>query len=137
MALVREVEEATLNVSGGGGGPRTLQEDTTSIARKYHNMVLGGKVRAAVHMVTDRGTGGAYQPFDLDSKSGRPVIDVLTVQALDQWRHPVASSEALDVLHRAISPASYRRIRMAIEIASDSPAFFVVADSLLPTNIAK
>jgi hypothetical protein len=25
---------------------------------------------------------------------------------------------------------------MAIEIASDSPAFVVVADSLLPTNIA-
>ena len=40
-------------------------------------MVLGGKVRAAVHMVTNRGTGGAYRPFDLDSKSGRPVIEVL------------------------------------------------------------
>jgi hypothetical protein len=50
--------------------------------------------------------------------------------------HPVASTEALDVLHWAMHPASYRRIRMAIEIASDSPAFFVVADSLLPT-IAK
>jgi hypothetical protein len=40
-------------------------------------MVLGGKVRAAVHMVTNRGTGRAYWPFDLDSKSGRPVIEVL------------------------------------------------------------
>jgi hypothetical protein len=40
-------------------------------------MVLGGKVRAAVRMVTDRGTGGPYRPNDLDSKSGRPVIDVL------------------------------------------------------------
>ncbi len=46
VTLVREVEVATLNVGGGGGGPRALQEDTTSIARKYHNMVLGGKVRA-------------------------------------------------------------------------------------------
>jgi hypothetical protein len=45
----------------------------------------------------------------------------------------VAPSEALDVLYQAMRPASYRRIRMAIEI----PAFFVVADSLLPTNIAK
>ena len=58
------------------------------------------------------------------------------MRALAQWRHPVASTEALDVLHWAMHPASYRRIRMAIEIASDSPAFFVVADSLLPT-IAK
>ena len=48
MALVREVEEATLDEGEGGGGIRTRQEDTTSIRRKYHNMVLGGKVRAAV-----------------------------------------------------------------------------------------
>ena len=59
-----------------------------------------------------------------------------TAQALARWQHPVAPSEALDVLYRAMRPASYRRIRMAIVIASDSPAFFVVADSLLPTNIA-
>jgi hypothetical protein len=44
----------------------------------------------------------------------------------------VAPSEALDVLYREMHPASYRRIRMAIVIASDSPAFFVVANSLLP-----
>jgi hypothetical protein len=60
-----------------------------------------------------------------------------TAQALNQWRHPVASSEALDVLHRAMRPASYRRIRMAIEIANDLPAFFVVVYTLLPTTIAK
>jgi hypothetical protein len=29
----------------------------------------------------------------------------------------------------------YRRIRMAIKIAIDLPAFFVIANSLLPTNI--
>jgi hypothetical protein len=38
-----------------------------------------------------------------------------TAQALDRWRHPVASSEALDVLHQAMCPASYRCIAMAIE----------------------
>jgi len=59
------------------------------------------------------------------------------MRALARWRHPVASSEALDVLHREIRPASYRRIRMAIKIASNSPAFFVITYSLLPTNIAK
>ena len=57
------------------------------------------------------------------------------MQALAQWRHPVASSEALDVLHWSIRPALYRRIRMAIKIAIDLPAFFVIANSLLPTNI--
>jgi hypothetical protein len=56
------------------------------------------------------------------------------VRALTQWRHPVASSEALDVLHREIRPVSYHRIRMAIKIASNLPAFFVIVNSLLLTH---
>ena len=47
------------------------------------------------------------------------------------------SSEAPDVLHRAMCPASYRCIAMAIKIAIDSPAFFVAVDLLSPTTIAK
>jgi hypothetical protein len=42
----------------------------------------------------------------------------------------VASSKALDVLHWAMHPASHRRIRMVIKVASELPAFFVVADYL-------
>jgi hypothetical protein len=60
-----------------------------------------------------------------------------TAQALARWRHPVASSEALDVLHRAMRLAFYRCIAMAIKIAIDSPACFVAVDSLSPTDIAK
>ena len=54
-----------------------------------------------------------------------------TAQALAQWRHPVASSEALDVLHRVMRPASYRCITMAIEIVIYLPEFFVLSISLL------
>jgi hypothetical protein len=60
-----------------------------------------------------------------------------TAQALAQWLHPVASSEAPDVIHRAMRPASYHCIAMAIEIAINSPAFFVAVDLLSPTTIAK
>jgi hypothetical protein len=60
-----------------------------------------------------------------------------TAQAFARWLHPVASSEAPDVIHRAMRPASYRLTRMAIKIASNLPAFFVVVDSLLPTKIVK
>jgi hypothetical protein len=60
-----------------------------------------------------------------------------TAQALARWRHPVASNEALDMLYRAMRPALYRCIAMAIEIAIDLPAFFVAVDSLSPTTIAK
>jgi len=60
-----------------------------------------------------------------------------TAQALDRWRHPVASSEAPDVFHWAMRPALYRCIAMLIEIAIDSPAYVDAVDSLLPTTIAK
>jgi hypothetical protein len=58
-----------------------------------------------------------------------------TAQALAQWQHPVASSEARDVLHRAMHPASYRRIPMVIKITSTFPAFFVVVDSVVANNL--
>jgi hypothetical protein len=59
------------------------------------------------------------------------------MRALNRWRHPVALSEALDVPYRAMRPASYRCIVMAIEIAIDSPEFFVAVDSFSFTTIAK
>jgi hypothetical protein len=60
-----------------------------------------------------------------------------TAQALAQWQHPVASSEALDVLYQAMRPALYRCIAMAIKIASDLPSFLSLPISLLPTTVAK
>jgi hypothetical protein len=36
---------------------------------------------------------------------------------LAQWQHPVASSEALDLLDQAIRAVMYRRIAMAIKMA--------------------
>jgi hypothetical protein len=58
------------------------------------------------------------------------------MRALAQWRHSVASSEALDVLHRAMRPALYRCIAMAIGTASNSSAFFVAVNSLFATTIS-
>jgi hypothetical protein len=56
------------------------------------------------------------------------------VQALAQWQHPVATSKAWDVLHWAMHPALYCRIRIAIKIASNLPAFFVVVDFIVGNN---
>ena len=53
------------------------------------------------------------------------------VQALARWQHPVASSEALDVLNRAMRPALYRRIRMTIKTGSKFPDFVVIVDSIV------
>jgi hypothetical protein len=58
-----------------------------------------------------------------------------TAQALAQWRHPVASSEALDVLYRVMRPALYCCIAMAIEIASNLPSFLSSPISLSSTTV--
>jgi len=47
---------------------------------------------------------------------GRRGGDVM--RALTQWRHPVASIKARDVLQWAMCHESHRRIRMTIAIAS-------------------
>jgi hypothetical protein len=61
------------------------------------------------------------------------------MRVLAQWQHPVASTsiEARDVLHWVMRPGSYRHICMAIHIASNLSAFFVVVNSLSPTTIDK
>ena len=58
-------------------------------------------------------------------------------QALAQWWHPVASSEALDVLYRAMCPASHCHIRMVVEIVVELPAFIVMSISLLAIIVDK
>jgi hypothetical protein len=70
VAIVKAIEEANHDAGGGGSGMRMWRVDTTSMAKKYHSMVLGGKVRAAVGMVTNGDSGSAYCPYNLDSKSG-------------------------------------------------------------------
>jgi hypothetical protein len=42
---------------------------------------------------------------------------------LTQWQHPVASSEALDLLHWTMHAVTYRRITMAIKMASFAGLF--------------
>jgi hypothetical protein len=58
------------------------------------------------------------------------------MRAPARWRHPLASSEALVVLHRVMRPASHRRIRMVVEIVVNLPAFFAASISLLATTIS-
>jgi hypothetical protein len=47
----------------------------------------------------------------------------------------VASSEALDVRYWAMRHALYRRIRMAIKIASKLPLFFVAVNFIVDHNL--
>jgi hypothetical protein len=55
---------------------------------------------------------------------------------LAQWQHPVAFSVALDVLHQAMHIMLYYCIAMAIEMANNLPAFFVMVDFIV-THICR
>jgi hypothetical protein len=46
-----------------------------------------------------------------------------TEQVVTQWRRPVASDEALFILHREMHSVRHQRSAIAIEIASDGAAF--------------
>ena len=72
VALVKEVEEANLDVGGVWGGMRVQREDAALLEWKYHNMVLGGKFHAAVQNDDKHGRWGILSA----ATSGRPVIDM-------------------------------------------------------------
>jgi hypothetical protein len=59
-----------------------------------------------------------------------------TGRILTRWRRPVASRVALDLPYWAMRSAPYRLIRMIIEMASKSDAFFSVVDYLLCITVA-
>ena len=61
----------------------------------------------------------------------------MTMAILAQWRHPEASRLALDLPYWAMRSAPYLLIRMAIEMASESAAFFSVLDYLSCITVAK
>ena len=70
-----------------GTGLRSADPDV--VARQYNDVVLSGRLRQAVRMVTDRGGGGVLQPTDADTKSGAPVIEVLQGKHPDMREPPV------------------------------------------------
>ena len=47
------------------------------VVRVFTRLMLRGRVHEAVHFATDRAGGGVLQPSDVDSKSGKCVLDVL------------------------------------------------------------
>ncbi len=82
MGLVKGVEEEALIC--GFGASHGKEFEVESAGRRYDSMVMGGKLRAAVWMITARDPGGLFKPHNRCSKTGHPVIDVL------REKHPEA-----------------------------------------------
>jgi hypothetical protein len=58
-----------------------------------------------------------FDDENIKKNSRSHVRTMLSGVILAQWRHPVASIEALDLLHQAMRAVTYRRITMAIKMA--------------------
>ena len=70
------VEDAVATAMRGVGRPRREETDDT-VARRFNSMIAGRKYRAAVRTLTNRSGGGLLEVEGADTKSGRPVINVL------------------------------------------------------------
>ena len=75
------------------------QADDETLARRFDATVRSGRLRQAVRCATDRGQGGVLYPDDADTKTGRPVIDVLRDKH-PPLRHPPANHFRSTVFER-------------------------------------
>ena len=74
------VDDTEAEATGKPAPPREPDDETQ--ARNYNARALSGRIRAAVRNLTRREGGGVLHPDALDSKTGRPVIEVL------EGKHP-------------------------------------------------
>ena len=63
------------------------EQKDEAVARRYHDMVLSGKLRQAVCRATDRKGGACLLPDDQCMKTGRPVAVVLRDKHPDMQVH--------------------------------------------------
>ena len=74
---IAELVQDTVTTAKRGAGGARRAEDAESIARKFNSMVIAGKMRSGVRMLTQRNGGGVLCFDEEDTKTGRKVIDVL------------------------------------------------------------
>ena len=60
------------------------EETAEHRAQTYHSLVLHGKLRSAVRWITERETGGLFQPGERCEKTGDRVLEVISA------KHPEA-----------------------------------------------
>ncbi len=65
----------------------------------------------------------SFDDENIKKKRRSHVRTMLSGVILAQWRHPVTSSEALDLFHQAMRAVTYRRIAMAIKMAVFASVF--------------
>eukprot|EP00957_Ditylum_brightwellii_P056427 4277166-Ditylum_brightwellii.AAC.1 len=79
------------------------RESLEHVCCVYTWMLLQGKLRQAVHWLTGRDKGELLQPTDINSKTGKPVNEVLLSKHPAQSQPPEAALEEYDTLPALIN----------------------------------
>ena len=74
---IAELAEEIVRAEKAGESKGATPEDDDAIARRFHPMLIDGRLRVAVRWATSRSSGGMLSPADTDLKKGRPIINVL------------------------------------------------------------
>ena len=82
-------DEEVEGVAREGRADFSGEEEDGSVARSFHETLLSGKLRQAVHQATDREGGGCLMPGYKFTKTGRPVADVLREKHSDMRVSPM------------------------------------------------
>ena len=72
-----ELAEDVVRDASTSLGKAPMPDDDDSIARRYHLLVIDGRLKAAVWYATNRREGGVLAPGDINAKTGLTVIEVL------------------------------------------------------------
>ena len=118
-----ELAEDVARAARNSMGKAPMPDNDDSIARRYHSLVIDGRLKAAVRYATNRSGGGVLAPGDIDSKSGLPVIEVL------RNKHPKIRRPELDRAGWA-SFEDYPVPRQGVPVDCDQGIVQVVAGGL-------
>ena len=75
MGKIAELAEDAVNAAKRGGVKSV--DDDEGIKRRFHLMVISGRLRVEVCWVTNRSGSGMINREDLNTKNGRPVFKVV------------------------------------------------------------
>ena len=105
--MMAELVQDTVNTSERGAGGGNPAADEESLARKYHSMVIYGRLRAGVRGLTSRDGRGVMGMEDIDQKTKLPVIEVL------KGKHP---NMAIPIPGKGKAFEEYREMACHIEL---------------------
>ena len=129
---IAELAEEIVRAEKAGESKGAAPEDDDAITRRFHPMLVDGRLRVAVRWATSRSSGGMLSPADTDSKKGRPIINVLRDKHPD-CRTPDLEKDKLASFEEYLPPRDGTPLDCDQEIVQDVRNKF--SDGVSPSSV--